>query len=122
MTDIIDMRKAALVAAFIRDRAGQAVVLTTDVRQVSSAVRDVADVIVEVSADGIGTVIKDRGREPPPPPLDVYLGGWSYTGAVRLRPTIFGCVVEEQVQREDGTDKWVRVTSPYVIENGWRER
>lgn len=49
----------------------------------------------------------------PPPDRDVH--GNSYTGKFRLRPTWRGCVLEELVERADGTAKWKRAQVPIRI-------
>lgn len=36
-------------------------------------------------------------------------GGWRDTGALRLRPTFFGVVLEEEREFSDGEVRWCRV-------------
>jgi hypothetical protein len=51
---------------------------------------------------------------PPPPDRDV--SGRAYLGVFRIRPTLFGCRIEEQIEEQDGTRKWVRPLLPVTIQ------
>lgn len=60
----------------------------------------------------------DGGFPPPRPPRpqpSFSVGGRSLPEKYRLRPALFGCVLEEMVEYRDGRKRWERARWPVEI-------
>lgn len=57
----------------------------------------------------------DPGIYGNPPPIDYSITGICALGQYRIRPTWFGCVLEECWQSEDGSRFWRRATASVPV-------